>query len=109
MHRRLILASLPLLLLALGVGVLRSAADDRPKWFDLNGVARDPLSMKDAKASVLLFIQHDCPISNRYAPEINRIEAEYAPKGIAFTLVYEDSDLPTNAARKHAREYGYRM
>jgi hypothetical protein len=109
MRRRLIIFSLPLLLLAVGVVALRSAAEDRPPWFDLNGAARDPLRPTGAKAGVLLFIQHDCPISNRYAPEINRIEAEYAPKGVAFTIVYEDPDLPAAEARRHAREYGYRM
>ena len=31
--------------------------------------------------TVLIFISTDCPISNRYAPEIKRLHDEFAPKG----------------------------
>ena len=39
---------------------------------DINGVPRFPLK-PEGKASVLFFITSDCPISNSYAPEIQRI------------------------------------
>src|SRR5438093_1324089 len=109
MRRWTILFALLLPLLAGASARLRPGPGDANRWLDLSGSPRDPFDVKDVKASVLLFIQHDCPISNRYAPEINRIEAEYAPKGIAFTLVYEDAELPALEARKHVREYGYRI
>src|SRR5262245_56040476 len=38
----------------------------------------------DPKSTVLLFIGHDCPISNAYTTEIVRLCKEYMPKGIAF-------------------------
>jgi thiol-disulfide isomerase/thioredoxin len=61
----------------------------------------------DAVAVVLLFVGHDCPISNGYAPEVGRVCKEYTPKRVAFCVVYADADLTRDAARKHAEEYGY--
>lgn len=74
---------------------------------DANGVLHRPLHTKGARATVLLFIAHDCPISNRYAAEINRIYAAYAPRKIAFYTVYTDADLTVVRARQHAKEFGY--
>jgi hypothetical protein len=59
------------------------------------------------RASVLFFITTDCPIANSFAPEINRITAEYGPRGVAFSMVYTDLRQPAEAARRHASEYGY--
>ena len=42
---------------------------------------------------VLLFIRTDCPIANRYAPELERLHALYAPKGIEFRLIYAEPNL----------------
>ena len=75
---------------------------------DMQGVKREPLGAKDCKATVFVFITNDCPVSNGYAPEINRICAEYAPKRIAFYLVHVDPDLKPADAKKHAADYGYR-
>jgi hypothetical protein len=109
MTRWIQLVALLLSLMAGAFAALNASRPDEFRWLDLNGTPREPFSVPDANASVLLFIQHDCPISNRYAPEINRIEEEYSPKRIAFTLVYEDAELPAADARKHAREYAYRI
>jgi hypothetical protein len=58
-------------------------------------------------AGVLFFISTDCPISNGYAPEIQRICASYKSKHVSCTLIYEDFDLTPSAATQHASEYGY--
>lgn len=47
----------------------------------------------DCKELVLIFIGHDCPISNGYAPEVVRLCKEYTPKRIAFCVVYADALL----------------
>jgi hypothetical protein len=39
---------------------------------------------------VLVFVRTDCPISNRYAPELRRLQDRFAPRGMAFWLVYPD-------------------
>jgi hypothetical protein len=77
-------------------------------WADSNGVPANPLLLGNHKASVLLFVMTDCPIANGYAPELNRIMAEYTPKGIAFYLVYVDPGIRPEAVRQHVRDYGYR-
>jgi hypothetical protein len=52
----------------------------------------------------LIFICHDCPICNTYAPEFGRLQVEY--KGRAnFNLVYCDTKLSVGEAREHARQY----
>ena len=58
-----------------------------------------------AKVAVLVFAGTDCPISNRYAPELQRLHAEYAPRGVAFYLVYPDPSVEAAAARRHVADY----
>ena len=59
-------------------------------------------------ANVLLFVSTDCPVSNAYAPEVQRICAAYAAKGIACSLIYEDPNVTAGDVRKHLDEYRYR-
>ena len=98
-------------LLALGSLVLVpqvTAAGTPLQLRDTNGVLRQPLAAEGNKAVVLIFIVNDCPISNGYAPEINRLCAGYAPKKIGFRLVSVDSGVPAAAIKQHAQQYGYR-
>jgi hypothetical protein len=60
-----------------------------------------------AKAEVLFFVSTDCPISNSFAPEIQRICRDYAAKGVGCSLFYEDFQVDTAAVHKHLAEYGY--
>jgi hypothetical protein len=60
-----------------------------------------------AKAQVLFFVSTDCPISNSFAPEIQRICRDYAAKGVGCSLVYEDFQVDAAAVSKHLAEYGY--
>ena len=73
---------------------------------DINGGLRSPLK-PEGKASVLFFITSDCPISNSYAPEIQRICSEYSPRQVSCDLVYVDPDLTTAAVKKHVQDFGY--
>lgn len=59
------------------------------------------------KAQVLLFIRSDCPISNRYATELERLYKRYSPSGIDFLLVYPEAGLTAAAMKQHGEEYGY--
>jgi hypothetical protein len=71
---------------------------------DLDGRPRDPL-VADGRADVLLFVRTDCPISNRYAPEIGRIAARFADQGVELWLVYVDPDETPELIRRHVAEY----
>ena len=77
------------------------------QFTDLDGRIQTPLVQPDQKATILFFVLPDCPISNAYAPEIKRIAAEYSQRKIASFVVYVDPDLTTDAAKKHAKDYGY--
>jgi DNA-binding transcriptional LysR family regulator len=59
-------------------------------------------------ANVLLFVATDCPISNSYAPEIQRICRAYASSGISCALIYEDAGVTASVVRKHLDDYRYR-
>lgn len=73
---------------------------------DLAGGSVDPFA-GDAPATVVLFVRSDCPISNRYAPEVRRIYEELAPRGVAFWLVYVEREAPAEALRSSTRAFGY--
>ena len=59
------------------------------------------------RAMVLLFVSTDCPLSNGYVPELNRIERGYAARGVAFYAVQGDATVSDNEVRRHVKEFGY--
>jgi TPR repeat/Redoxin/Tetratricopeptide repeat len=63
----------------------------------------------NAKARVLIFTTIDCPISNRYAPEITRLQQEFESQGIQFSLVFPNAADSTAAIDEHVKRFGYRM
>ena len=67
----------------------------------------DPLQTPGAHATVLIFVRTDCPISNRYAPEIQRIAARFSSQGVKFWLVYADPSETADSIRKHLADYHY--
>jgi hypothetical protein len=74
---------------------------------DLKGGMSDPLRAEGAKAVVFLFISVDCPISNAYAPEFRRLDADFTPKGIAFRIVYPNREESAQVIRQHIKDYEY--
>jgi thiol-disulfide isomerase/thioredoxin len=67
----------------------------------------DLLSPHGEKAVVLLFIRSDCPVSNRYGPELERLYEKYSSQGVDFRLIYPEAGLTAEAMEKHRKEYGY--
>ena len=76
--------------------------------FDLAGHPADPLKSAGGKIVVLVFVRTDCPVSNRYAPIIQRLSAEHADHA-AFWLVYPSKSESADAIRKHERDFGYHL
>jgi thiol-disulfide isomerase/thioredoxin len=76
--------------------------------FDLQGNPVDPLKSAVGKVVVLVFVRTDCPVSNRYAPLIQKLSTEHAGKA-AFWLIYPSKSESPEAIRKHEREYGYKI
>ncbi len=61
----------------------------------------------DGKVNLLFFVSSDCPISNSYAPEIQRLCRAYESSGVSCSLLYEDAGITVSAVRKHIAEYRY--
>jgi len=60
-----------------------------------------------ARAVVLFFATTDCPLSNGYVPEMNRIQRAYSPRGVAFYAVQGDATVARAEVLKHVKEFGY--
>ena len=67
----------------------------------------DALFRPSDHTRAIVFIASDCPISNGYAPEIQRICTEFAQRGVRCTLVYEDAGITPGAVQSHLTEYRY--
>ena len=76
--------------------------------FDLAGNPVDPLKSGGGKIVVLVFVRADCPVSNRYAPAIQKLSEEHAAKA-EFWLIYPSKSESAEVIRKHEREYGYKI
>jgi peroxiredoxin len=76
---------------------------------DTEGAVHDQNEWAGARAVVIFFITTDCPLSNGYAPEMNRIEEEYAPRGVRFYGVQGDTSVADDEVRRHTREFAYRF
>ena len=74
---------------------------------DTSARIHSPSDWAGKRAVVLLFVSTDCPLSNRYVPEMNRIASAYAPRGVAFYAVQGDATVPLDQVRAHAKEFGY--
>jgi hypothetical protein len=83
-----------------------SSAQDSSLGLDLNGKPVERLGEQNAKAVVLVFLASDCAISNRYLPEVKRLQKEFAPQGVTFWLVYPNADETPDALRQHLKSYG---
>ena len=57
--------------------------------------------------TVLIFVSTECPVSNRYAPEIKRLHDDFAARGVRFQLVYPNPLDSEGAIAKHIEDYGY--
>ena len=73
---------------------------------DLEGRPVDPLTVRGSGAHVLVFTTTDCPISNRYAPEIQRLAAAYAARGVRFWIVYPVPGDTPEKIRAHVSQFG---
>jgi hypothetical protein len=74
---------------------------------DVDGKELTPMRPA-GRAEVLFFITDDCPISNFYAPEIQRICTEYGGKSVSCALVYVDPQMNAATLRKHLADFGYK-
>jgi hypothetical protein len=75
---------------------------------DLDGKPTDPFAQPSA-ATVLVFVTTECPISNRYAPEVGRLSGLFRPLGVKFWLVYPSALDSVTKIRAHLQQYHYSL
>lgn len=56
-------------------------------------------------AKVMVFVAVDCPMANRYAPELKRLHEDYGDKKIEFLLVYPEPDLTEEEVSQHLADH----
>jgi hypothetical protein len=101
-------------LLAAGLGSLLAsplakAAEANPGAFlygkDNDGHDVISLALAGTQYVAAIFVATDCPISNRYLPEIARLSREFAPRGARLWLVYPNPGDTLAAVRTHQALY----
>jgi hypothetical protein len=96
-------------LVALVIGLAGCDSGDLSGVQNLEGVAVNPIDDSPAAITVTLFVDSDCPVSNRYAPQLQSLHRRYASRGVNFWLVYPDPDIGVETIRAHMRDYGYAL
>jgi peroxiredoxin len=73
--------------------------------FDTAGGVHNQDEWAKSHAVVIFFMTTDCPLSNSYVPEMNRIRREYADRGVTLYAVQTDTTIPAADVRKHAADF----
>jgi len=91
------------------LAAMRLAAATPPDFgIDLNGQPIRQLAGPGIHVVVLIFAASDCPISNRYVPEIARLNAEFAAQGVRFWWVFPNAGDTAAVVEKHDADFGIR-
>jgi hypothetical protein len=98
------MASRAILLLLCGLSLGAQAAE--PFGRDLNGDPIEQIAPAGTRAVVLFFAASDCPIANRYVPEMERLDREFTPEGVHFWWVYPNAADTAAVVRRHDEQFG---
>jgi hypothetical protein len=72
---------------------------------DLHGQPIRQLAAPGVRVAVLFFAASDCPISNRYVPEITRLTQQFGGQGVHFWWVYPNPDDTAQVVAAHNHDY----
>jgi hypothetical protein len=76
-----------------------------PGGVDLSGHSVEQLAPAGTKAVVLFFVASDCPISNRYIPEIEKLNAEFGTQGVLFWWIYPNPGDTAAVVKTHDAQF----
>lgn len=71
----------------------------------LDGKAVDPFEVSKGSILVFVFLGNECPIANRYAPELRRIYDRFQPKGVHFWFVHPAKEESLLDIASHAQAF----
>lgn len=72
---------------------------------DVSGRPVTQLAPPGTHAVVLFFAASDCPVSNRYIPEIQRLTVQFQPLGVQVWFVYPNPGDKADVIRAHDAEF----
>ena len=84
-----------------------SAATER-YGVDLSGKPVSDLGGHGIHFVVLIFAATDCPISNRYVPEIARLNREFSSQGVRFWWVFPNQSDNAHVVFQHNKDFAIR-
>jgi len=84
----------------------RAGAQTLRYGVDLNGAPVTEIVHPETRALVLFFAASDCPISNRYVPEMTGLQREFGSRGVQFWQVYPNPGDTASVARQHRSQFG---
>ncbi len=88
------------------VGCATGTSGGGPLLRGLDGQEQPLTSIQGARGLVLVFVSVDCPIANRFLPEIESLGARFGPAGLPVVYVYASSFESDAQVAAHRREYG---
>lgn len=59
------------------------------------------------KATVVLFVATQCPVSNAYNTRMARLAADYAPRGVVFVAINANHTEPSEEVAAHAQQQDF--
>jgi hypothetical protein len=101
---RTLFRRLAAMMLLLSVAAAWSASTAR-FGIDLDGKPVNDLAGPGVRVVVLLFAASDCPISNRYVPEIARLNKEFSSQGVRFWWVFPNPEDTASVVSQHLRDF----
>jgi AhpC/TSA family protein len=76
-----------------------------PYGLDLQGAPVKELAGPGIRVVVLIFAASDCPISNRYVPEIARLDHEFTKQGVRIWWVFPNPEDNTSTVAQHNHSF----
>jgi peroxiredoxin len=73
------------------------------KLKDYNGKEYQLSDFKNSKATVVMFIATQCPVSNAYNPRMAKLYADYKDKGVIFIGVNSNAQENVDEIKEHAK------
>jgi thiol-disulfide isomerase/thioredoxin len=72
---------------------------------DLQGNDVQHLTSSDTRVVVLFFAASECPVSNRYAPEITQLQRKFNSRQVSFWWVFPNPEDTSDLVREHQRQF----
>jgi hypothetical protein len=89
----------------IGVAATKAANLETVFVEDLQGNRVPVITGGVTDITVFLFVRTECPISNRYVPEIRRLAEKFKPRGVRFQLVYSVATDTAAAIEDHLKAF----